>query len=132
MGNVAPGGQLESGLLASQELETPRKIPRKDKEVLLARADDIECLNFRFSTESLTGGESLLRLFILTCETLDCDDLACNHGCYKAASEDCHKVLEEPDMFLMFVEFPTPLNFLCGECFGKSETPLKYLLGSHH
>ena len=114
--NVAPVGQLESGLLLSRELKTPQEITRKDKEVLLVRADDTECLNFRFTAESLTKDWSLLRLFILTCETPDFEDLICNRGCYKAVSRDCHKVLDESDMLLMFIGFPTPLNFLCKKC----------------
>ena len=132
MANVAPVGQPESGLLASQELKTPQEIPRGDKEVLLVRADDIECLNFRFPTGSLAKDESLIRLFILTCETLGCEDLVFAHGCYKAVNKDCHKVLDESDMFMMFVEFPTPLNLLRKKCFGKAKCPRKYSLGSHH
>ena len=90
--NVAPGGQPESGLLVSQELKTPQKIPREGQEVLLVRAGDIECMDFRFSTRSLTKDESPPHLFILTCETPDCEDLICNHGCYKAVSKDFHIV----------------------------------------
>ena len=28
-------------------------------------------------------------------------------------------------MFMMFIEFPTPLNSICKKCFGKSEMPAK-------
>ena len=112
-------------MLPSQELETPQKIPLGNKEVILVRDGDIECLNLRFYTESLTNHESLLHLFILTCETLGCEDLVCGHGCYKAVNKDCRKVLEESDMFMMFIEFPVPLNSICKKCFGKSEMPTK-------
>ena len=76
-------------------MKTPQEIPRKDKEVLLLRADDIECLNFRFSAESLTKGESLLHLFILTCETLGCEDLVCDHGCEFEMKATNHKLSKE-------------------------------------
>ena len=120
LGNAAPGGQPESGLLVSQELKTPGK-SSENKDVLLVRVEDIECLNFRFPTESLTKDESLLLLFILTCENPDCADLVCDHGRYKAVRKDCRKVLDESDMFMMSIEFPTPLNSPRRKCFGKSE-----------
>ena len=64
--NLAPGGQIESGLLVSQELEPLRKINgKKKKEIILVRSDDTERLNLRFPTESLTKDESLLNLFYL-------------------------------------------------------------------
>ena len=62
LGNVAPGGRPEGGHLVSRELKTPQEIPRGNKDVLLVRAGDIECLNFRFPTVSLTKDESLLHL----------------------------------------------------------------------
>ena len=62
--NVAPGVQPESGMLVIQELKTPQQIPREDKEVLLVISDDIECLNLRFPTGSLTKDGSVLRLFM--------------------------------------------------------------------
>ena len=57
-----PDGQIESVLPASQEVIHTEKKPRKNKEISLVTADDLECLNFRFATDNLIEEESLLHL----------------------------------------------------------------------
>ena len=57
-----PGGQNESILPISQEIILPAAKPRKKKEIILVIEEEIECLNFRITTESLTNAESLLHL----------------------------------------------------------------------
>ena len=99
-----PGGQSGNGLLVSQESKTHQENPRKTEEIILVRTEDVECLNFRFSSSSLTEGGNLLHLFILTCQGPECEDLVCNHGCYKAVNKDCHKVLGESEMFMLHIE----------------------------
>ena len=121
LGSDVPGGQIENGPPVSQESQNPQKNPQKSKEIILVRADDVEWLNCRFPTASLTEGESLLRLFLLTCQGPECEDLVCNHGRYKEVGKDCHKVLGETEMFTLRIEFPTPLNFLREKCFEKKK-----------
>ena len=115
-----PDGQIESVLPLSREKILPQPNPQKKKETLLARADEIECLNFRFATESLTNGESLLCLFLLTCDRGDCEELICNRGCYKAVSPNCRKVLDGGEMFMLQIDLLKPLNLPCAKCFDKS------------
>ena len=116
-GSNLPGGKNGNGLLVIQESKSLPGKPLKTKEIILVRADGIECLNFRFPTSSLTDGGNLLHLFILTCQGPECEDLICNHGCYRAVSKDCRKILDETEMFTLHIEFPAPLNFVCVECF---------------
>ena len=78
--------------------------------------EDAECLNFRFPTPSLTENESRLHLFKLECQDPQCEGLECNHGGYKAANEGCHTELDNSDMYMLNIEFPTPINFVCKEC----------------
>ena len=115
-----PGGQNGNGLLVIQESKSLPKKPLKTKESILVRADDTDCLNFRFPTSSLTDGGNFLRLFILTFQGPECEDLICNHGRYKAVSKDCHKILGETEMSMLHIEFPTQLNFVRKKCFGGS------------
>ena len=114
---TVPGGQNESVLLVSQESRILQEKPREN-EITLLRSDDIECLNFCCTAESLAGGESLLHLFKLTCQGPQCEGLNCNHGRYKEVRKDCHKLLDESYMFMLHIEFPTPLNFVCKKCIG--------------
>ena len=58
-----PDGQLTSVLPTSQEVIPTEKKPRENKEISLVTAEDLECLNFRFTTDNLTEEESLLNLF---------------------------------------------------------------------
>ena len=60
------------------------------------------------STSSLTDGESLLHLFKLECQDSECNGLNCNHGCYRAVNKECHIELDESDMYMLHIEFPTP------------------------
>ena len=57
-----PDGQIESVLPTSLEVIHTEKKPRKNKEISLVTADDLECLNFRFATDNLIEEESLLHL----------------------------------------------------------------------
>ena len=74
MGSNVPGGKIGNGLLVIQESKTPQENSRKTKGIILVRADDVECLNLRCSTASLTDGENLPHLFIITCQGPECDD----------------------------------------------------------
>ena len=96
---------------------------RKQNEIILIRSEDIECRNFWYSAASLKEDESLLRLFKLVCQGPECEGLNCNHGCYKAVDKDCHQILDESDMFMLHLEFPTPLNYVCEKFIGESEIP---------
>ena len=116
-----PGGQIESVLPISQEIILPGAKPRKKKETILVRSEEIECLNLRFTTESLTSGESLLHLFALTRGAGNCEELICNHGSYKKANPKCHKVLDESDMAMLQIDLIAPLNFICEKCLDKSD-----------
>ena len=51
---LEPGGQMDLVLPISQEIILPEAKRKKKKEILLVRSEEIECLNFRFTTESLT------------------------------------------------------------------------------
>ena len=115
---LEPGGQVEIGLPISQELVLPQSQLEKDKGIPLVRAGEIDCLNFRFATESLTKGESILHLFILTCDTMGCEELVCNNGIYKAVNPKCRKVLDGNDMFTMPIGFHAPINSICDKCLG--------------
>ena len=79
--------------------------------MLLIRREDVECLNFRFATSSLTEGESLLHLFKLEFPDPRCEGLDCNNGCYKAANQSCHAELDNSDMFMLNIGFPIPGKF---------------------
>ena len=81
---------------------------------------DIVCLNYRFTTARLTEGDSLLHLLKLECQGEECEVLDCEHGCYKAVIGNCHKELDNSDMFMLNVEFPTPTNFVCKKCVDAS------------
>ena len=115
-----PGGQIDSALPTSLEVIPTEKKPRKNKEISLVTAEDLECLTFRFTTDNLTEEESLLHLFLLTCDRGNCDELICNHGTYKATNPKCHKILDETEMFTRYIDFMAPLNFLCLKCLEKS------------
>ena len=67
---------------------------------------------FCLPSASLTDGESNLRPFKLVRKGPECEGLNCNHGCYKAVSADCQKILDESDVFTLRIGFPTPLNFV--------------------
>ena len=90
------------------------------KEIPPIRREDIECLNYRFSTASLTEGESRLHLFKLEYQDPQCEGLDCNHGCYKAVIPSCRNELDNSDMFMLNVEFTTPVNFVCKKCVDAS------------
>ena len=94
-------------------------------------SEDIECSKLCLPAASLTDGESLLHLLKLVCQDPECGGLNCNHGCYKEVNKDCHKILDESDMFMLHIEFSTPLNFVCEKCIGKVKFLRKYSLGSH-
>ena len=74
-----PDFQIEPDLAISQEVILPEKKEKKNKEVSLVRADDIKCLNFRFTTDSLTEEESILHMFLLTFGREGCGELICDH-----------------------------------------------------
>ena len=82
--------------------------------------EDIECLNYRFPTSSLTEGASILHLFKLECQDPQFEGLDFNHGRYKAVSPSCRNELDNSDMFMLNIEFPTPINFVCKKCVGAS------------
>ena len=132
LGKCRAGRPTKEWSASESGIENPSEIHRGNREVLLVRAEDIECVYFRFPAESLTMGESPLHIFILTCETLGFEDLVCDHGCYKSANKDRHKVLDESEMFMMFVEFPTPLNLYARNVLKKVKFPRKYPPESHH
>ena len=119
LGGTVPGDQNESGLLFSQESRIITAKHRETNEINLLRPGDIECLNFCFTAASLTEGESILHLFKLTRQGPECDGLNCNLGCYKAVSKDCHKLLDEPDMFMLHIEFPIPVKFCLREMYRR-------------
>ena len=96
-----PGGQMEQNLAISQEVILPEKKEKEKKEAFLSRAEDLECLNFRFATDSLTEDKSLLRLFLLTCGREGCHETFRDRGTYRAVSPSCHKDLDETDMFIL-------------------------------
>ena len=129
--NAIPGGQNENGLIVRQESNSPVGKPRRQNEIILMRSGDIECRNFCFATASLTEGESHIHLFKLVCRDPECDGLKCNHGCYKAVDKDCQKILDESDMFILHIVFPTPLIFPSGNVSVKVKFLRKYSLGSH-
>ena len=90
------------------------------------------------ATGNLTKDESLLRLFLLTRDRGNCEELVCNHGTYRETTPECHKSLDETDMFMTEIDFTTPLNFLCLKCLDKSnigseiffrKSPLKHIRG---
>ena len=117
MRNAIPGDQNENGLLVSQESMAHVGKDRKQNDIILIRSEDIECRNFRYSAASLTEEESLLRLFKIVCQGPECDGLNCNHGCYKAVNKDCHQLLDESDMFMLHIEFLTPIKFCLQEMY---------------
>ena len=84
------------------------------------RREDIECLNYRFSTASLTDGESLVHLLNLECQGPECECLDCEHGCYKAVNENCLIEPDNYDMFMLNIEFLSPANFVCKKCVDAS------------
>ena len=98
---------------------------REQNEIILTMSGDIECRNLCFPIASLTGDESILRVFKLVCQGPECGGLNCNHGCYKAGNEECRKILDEFDMFMLHIEFLTPLNFVGEKCIGGSEISSK-------
>ena len=72
------------------------------------------------SADSLTEGESLLHLFNLECQDPECEGLDCEHGCYKAVSENSHIELDNSDMIMLNIEFRTPKNFAFKKCVDES------------
>ena len=116
LGNLVPVGQIESGLLVSEESNPLRKSTERKRNHSSKRwwywVSKIAFLHGK-SNERRKSFKSLL----LTCQGPECEDLFCNHGCYKAANKDCHKVLGESEMFTLLIDFPTPLNFLREKCF---------------
>ena len=114
-----PDGQIEPDLTISQEIILPVKKEKKNKAVGLVRAEDIECLNFRFTTDSLTEEESLLHMFLLTCGREGCEELVCDRGTFRAANPSCRKNLDESDMFMHFIDFLTPVNSPRLKCLEK-------------
>ena len=81
---------------------------------------EIECPNYRFTAASLTEGESLLHLRKLECQGEECEGLDCERGCYKAVSENCLLALGNSGMFMLNIELPTPVNFVCKKCVDAS------------
>ena len=98
---------MEPDLAISQEVILPEKKEKEKKEVYLSRTGDLECLNFLFTTDSLTAGKSLLHLFLLTCGRGGCQETFRDHCTYRAVSPSCHKDLDETDMFMIFIDFLT-------------------------
>ena len=80
------------------------------------RCGYIGCLNYRFTAASLTEGESLLHLFKLECRGKECEGLDSEHGCYTAVNENCRIELDNSDMFMLNIEFHSPVNFVCKKC----------------
>ena len=113
---VVTNGQLESGQLESHVLSHPPERLGGGKEIRLIMCEDIGCFNFRFSTASLTEGESLLHLFKLECQDPQCEGLDCNRGCYKSVIESCHIEVGNSDMCMLNIEFRNPVNFVCKKC----------------
>ena len=93
---VVHNGQLEQSQITSH----PPKKTRCAKEILLFRSLEIECLNYRSPTSGITEGESLLHTSKLECHYDDCEGLDCNHGRFKAVSDERRKILDGSEMFL--------------------------------
>ena len=127
-----PGRQMDFVLPISQEVILPRTNPKKEKAILLVRAEEIECLNFRFTTESLTSGEIVLRLFVLTRDAPNCEELICNRGSYRGVRPKCRKILYESDMFMLQIDIRAPLHFLCAKFLVKVKPVQSYMLEGHH
>ena len=73
--------------------------------------------------------ESLLHMFLLTCGRERCEELVCDHGTFRAANPSCHENLDESDMFMHFIDFPTPINSICLKCIEKSNIGEKLFMG---
>ena len=108
---VVTNGQLERGQIESQVISSHPGMTSCEKETLLIICGDVGCLNYRYSTASLTEGDSLLHLFKLECQGPLREGLDCNHGCYKAANQSCHVELDNSDMFMLNIGFPIPGKF---------------------
>ena len=122
-----PDGQIEPDLAISQEITLPGKKEKKNKEAGLVRAEDIGCLNFRLTTDSLTEEEILLHMFLLTCGRGRCEELVCDHGTFRAANPSCSRNLDESDTSMHFIDFLTPINFPRLKCPAKVTWVQNYL-----
>ena len=91
------------------------------------RCEDIGCLNYRFTTASLPDVESLLHLFKLEYRGPEFEGSDCERGRYKAVSENPHVELDNSDVSMLNIEFPTPINFFCKKCVDTSGIPSKLL-----
>ena len=91
------------------------------KEILLIRCGDIECLNYRFPTSSLTEEDSLLHLPKIERRDKNCECPYCKRGCFEAVIPDCHTELDNSEMFMPQLEFPTPSNSGCRKCVDASD-----------
>ena len=74
---------------------------------------------FSFNSSNLTEAESLLHVFQFVCGDPLCVATDCGRSVYKSVSKECRKNLDESDMFMMFIEFLTPVNFVCKKCIEK-------------
>ena len=74
------------------------------------------------------GGASRLRVSELECHYGDCAGLDCTHGCFKAVNNECHKELDESEMFLPQLDFSAPVNSVCKKCVGAIEISNKISL----
>ena len=112
-------GQIGPDLTISQELGLPEKQEKKSKEAGVVRAEDSGCLNFRFTTDSLTEGERLFHMILLTCGRGGCEELVCDRGTFGATIASCRKNRDGSDMFMHFIDFMAPVNSICLKCLAK-------------
>ena len=82
----------------------------------------MECMNYRFTVEHTFSQEVIvLHLYKLKCHYEDCEDQFCDkHGTGRALSEECHKELENANMFMPIIDHLAPINFLCPKCLSAS------------
>ena len=69
-----------------------------------------------------------MHLSKLECQDKNSEGLYCKHGCFKAVNPGCHIELDNSEMFMPQIEFPTPTNFVCRKCVDASEIAAEIFL----
>ena len=69
-----------------------------------------------------------MHLSKLECQDKNSEGLYCKHGCFKAVNPGCHIELDNSEMFMPQIEFPTPTNFVCRKCVEASDIPSEIFL----
>ena len=68
-------------------------------------------------------------MFLLTRDREDFQVPFCsNHGTYRAVNPICHTDLDEEDMFMPYIDFLAPVNYLCEKCLEKSNVRPKLFM----